>query len=887
MRWLNQLIMKLQTLFARGAAGRQLDDEIRYHLERQIAENLAAGMSRNEARCSALQAFGNPTLLREQTRANWSWSGLESLALDLRFGIRALFRAPGFSLMAIAIMALGIGANVALFTIVRNVLLRPLPFNHPDQLVTLYEAEPQHKSPDPHLPVDFGSFAEWQQATQGVAQMAAVSPWQDVNVSADGGNLPEKVSAAWCSWQFFAVLGVTPTLGRRFTEQDDRPAAPSTVLISNSLWVRRYSRDPSVVGRSIWLDAKPYTVIGVLPQSFMFSSAFGGSKVMVWLPVRHEAPPSLLTKYDDHEFLVIARLLGGVTLPELTAQLKALQKQIELAHAETSVHDSVIGRSMLDDAVESYKTPLYALLAATGCVLLIACTNVSSLLVARAATRSKELAIRSALGGGRLRLMRERLTESLLLSAGGGILGLALACGALAWLVHVRADMNRVESIHIDGAVAAFTVGVVAVCALFSGLIVAFSATGKYPLAALHESSRAHSGGTARAGLRRFLLVIEVSLTVVLLIGAGLLLRSYQRLRSGDIGVPTSNVLTMHISLPEARYKQPQQQVTFFEQLIAAVRALPGVQAAGLVSVAPGEGWGGDHAMSVVEYPKLPAKDVPDIQARGADPGYFRAIQLPLLRGRIFTSEERLERADVVLISQFAARVLFHDKDPLGKHLKSNYDGGVFEVIGVVGDTRWNVTQPVLPTLYWPIYGNDYSIATIVVRSASPVDAFSLPVQKVVSRLDPDLPVSNVMTLEEAIGKSTIDSAFDSILVSAFAVIALLLAGAGLYGVLAYLVAQRTNEIGIRIALGARRENVLRLMLVDGLRPALLGLMAGLAASAAVVRQIESMLYHTEPFDPVVFAAVSASILLVAALACLAPAWRASQLDPMQALRTD
>ncbi|MGB6687954.1 MAG: FtsX-like permease family protein, partial [Terracidiphilus sp.] len=492
-----------------------------------------------------------------------------------------------------------------------------------------------------------------------------------------------------------------------------------------------------------------------------------------------------------------------------------------------------------------------------------------------------------ALGGGRLRLLRERMIESLLLSTAGGALGLALAWAAVQWLVHARSDMNRIEAIRIDGVVALFTITAIAFCALFSGVTTALSAGGKDILASLQESSRAHSGGTSRAGLRRVLLVTQIGITVVLLVGAGLLMKSFQRLRSTGVGVPTDNVLTMRISLPEARYKEPVQQVAFFENLIGRVRALPGAKDAGLVSTAPGEGWGGDHSMAVVEHPSLSRSDEPDLQTRGADPGYFAAIQLPLLRGRTFTKDERLERANVAVISEGAAKQIFPGEDPIGKHLKDEFGGGVYEVVGVVGDTRWTVSLPPMPTLYWPIYGNDYTVATIVVRSTRDVNSLAMPVEKIIGALDPDLPVSGVMTLREAIGKSTVGSEFDSLLVVGFACIALLLAAAGLYGVLAYLVAQRTGEIGIRIALGAPREQVLRLMLLDGLRPALFGLALGLAGSVAVVREIRSMLYETEPLDPAVFAAVAAMLLAVAALACMAPAWRASRLDPMQALRTE
>jgi putative ABC transport system permease protein len=880
--------MSWRRFFRRNRADAEAAQEMESYLAEETAENIARGMSPEEARRQAHLRLGNPVRVRETLRQQNTLMWMSNLWRDLRYSARSLSRTPGFALVAILVMALGIGANIALFTVVHSMLLKPLPYRDSNHLVMLYQKsagnQPQFT---PYLPVDAGSFQEWKQATHGMADLAMVSPWQNYNVSAEGGKLPERIDAAWCSSNFFSALGVQPALGRDFSAGDDRSDAPATAILSHSFWKRRYASDPSIIGRNIILDGNKVTVIGVLPASFVYSSSFGGNTVQVWTPVHHEAPAYLMATYEDHEFLVIARLAHGVTLQNVLDRLGPVQKQILLAHPKPSVHDAVSGRSMLDDTVQDYKTPLYALLAATGCVLLIACMNVASLLIARTAARKKELAIRAALGGGRLRLMSERIVESLLLSIAGGGLGLLLAWGALRWLVHTRQDMNRIEAIHIDGVVVAFTLGILLLCTIFSGLMSALSSGKSNILSALQDSGRGHSAGIGRARLRRLLLVLEIGLTVMLLIGAGLLLKSFQRLRSTDIGVPVDNVLTMQVSLPQARYSKPQQKVEFFQQLIERVRVIPGVQSAALISKAPGEGWGGDHGFVVAEHPPMDRAQVPDMMVRGADPGYFAAVGLPILRGRTFNDNEKLDRANVVLISKSAADLLFHGEDPIGRHLQDQILHGKYEIVGVVGDTRWSVDQPIVPTVYWSIFGNYYTEATIVVRAPHDVESLALPVQKVVGQLDPDLPVSDVMTLRQAIGKTTINAQFDSILILGFAGIALLLAAAGLYGVLAYLVAQRSSEIGIRIALGARRMQMLRMVLIDGLWPAIFGLALGLVASAATTRLIRSMLYATEPLDPAVFAAVAGALLLVAALACIIPAWRASRLDPMQTLRSE
>ena len=583
---------------------------------------------------------------------------------------------------------------------------------------------------------------------------------------------------------------------------------------------------------------------------------------------------------------MIGRLRGGVTPAQGIADLSLISKHVHDQHLDNGfVGMAANARPLLDDMVGDIKRPLYVLMAAAGCVFLIACLNVANLLVARAAARRKELAIRSALGGGWLRLLRERLMESVLLAACGGIAGMMLAYGAIEWLVRTRQDMSRVDSIHIDGVVSAFTVGVVVLCALFSGLISAFSVQDKQVLTTLQEGSRTYSSGRARATLRRALLMVELGLTVVLLVGAGLLLKSYRKLRSTDIGCTTQNVLTMTLDLSGDRYKKGAQIVNFYTELLTRVRALPGVTAAGFVRSVPGQGYMGDEGFTIVEHPPLPQGQAQYAIDRWADPGYFQAMGIPILRGHAFDATRKLDQANQAVISASFARQYFPYEDPIGKHI--HLDDRVYQITGIVGDIRYLVAKPPKPIQYFPLFAGIWNYGTLVVRSDRDVEQFALPVQRIVQALDHDLPVSEVLTMDQLLGKSAVDASFNATLLAAFAVLSLVLAAVGLFGVLSYIVAQRTSEIGIRIALGARRQQVLQQMLSDGLRPALFGLVAGLGSSVAAGRLIRTMLYETQAFDLTVYAAVTGVLLLVAALACLVPAWRASQLDPMRALRSE
>jgi predicted permease len=881
--------MSWRRFFRRTRLDADLKEEMNAHLAAEIEENLEHGQSAEEARRAAFVKFGNPQQVRETLWRQNTVSWLDSVGRDLRYAVRALRRSPGFALISILVIALGIGVNAALFTVVRSVLLKPLPFRDPQSLVRLYEETVASGFSFPYNHNAGGIFSEWEKQSHSFSGMA-IAGYAGYNLSGTQGQQPESVDAATFSWNMLSVLGVEPALGRNFTAEDDRQSANGTVILSWGLWKRRYGGNPSILNQTILLNAKPYTVIGIMPAWF----AFPESRVQLWTPVYHEQPPAIAQAIDDHEFRAVGRLKPGVSMSEAVAELSLITRRIHDAHRDDPyVSAGANGRYLLESIVGDIRTPLNILLGATGCVLLIACLNISNLLVARAAGRRRELAIRTALGGSRAEMLRQHLTESLLLSVAGGALGLLLAVGLVEWFVSLRKDVPRIDAIHIDGMVLAFTAGLIVLSALFTGLVSAFSSRDKEVLSALQESSRSHSGGHARTRLRRVLLSLEVGLTVVLLIGAGLLLKSYARLRSADLGCTTRNVLTMFFSLPDARYDF-KTTVHFYQDLLSRVRSYPGIQAAGLVSnTVPGAGYGGDNGFAIQGRPPLPQGHGQIALHRWADPGYFSAIGIPVLNGHTFDDNQQLGPATEVIISQSLQRQYFPDQNPIGETLLT-WGQRPYRIVGVVGDTLYETGEPAKPMMYFPLYAlttqnpKDFiGYADLVLRSQQDVTGFALPVQKILQQLDQDLPVSDILTMDQVIGRQTLDASFNATLLLIFALVSLLLAAVGLFGVISYLAAQRTTEIGVRIAVGARRDQVLTLMLLDGLRPALIGLVLGLAASAGVTRLIQSMLYQTQPIDTEIFSVVSATLLLVSAAACVIPAWRAARLDPVTALRTE
>jgi predicted permease len=888
MRWFDQLCMALLSLFRRQNQSAQLNSELQFHLEQEIRENIARGLSPEEARYAALRLFGNPTLISEQARSTWSGGRFEKLVTDLRHGARGLIRSPGFALAAILVMALGIGATTSLFTIVHAVLLKPLPFREPSQLVMVAEHfRAGVPGTDPYNVVAPADFRDWREKTHGFQDMAA---WRyyGFTISGEHAEFPESLRAAAGTSNLFSLLGVPLAVGRSFTAQEDQPGGNHVAVLTWSLYQRRFAGDPSIVGKQIRLDSNAYQVVGVLPPSFTYPDA----EIQIWVPYASTFDAQMWNTHAAHQSHVVARLRPGVSAEAATHEVSAVQYQEHLAHMTEPVAEDAVWRPMIDDVVKDVKKPLIVLLCAVGCVLLIACLNVSNLLIARSAARRKEFAVRSAMGGSRLTLIAEQMTESLLICILGASVGVLLSFLTTGWLAGHWQDLPRASTIHVDATVLAFSVVLAVAAALLAGLLPAISATGAGILGVLQESSRSVGGSTSRAALRKVLLIGEIALTVVLLVCAGLLFKSFLNLRSANLGCATDRVLTMRYALPEKQYDTRAKVAGFHEALLERVRRLPGVSAAGLVSTAPGNGYDSDNTFTIPSHPSATFQLQDDAIYRTADPGYFSAMQIPLVRGRVFSNQERLEHDHYMVVSKKFADQFFPNEDPLGKmiHVQWDVNAEDYQIIGVVGDTLYDVTQPVKAMMYFPVLSGlpaQTSMVEVVARTTGDPLALSVPIQQQIAALDPQLAVSSVYTMQQIIGNSTAGQSFSATLVLSFAVLSLLLAAVGLYGVLSYLVSQRNAELGIRIALGAQRSQVLRLVLFDGFVPVFIGLAIGLAGGAVAAYYIRSILYGTSPLDPVVLLSMIGCLLLTALVACALPALRASRIEPMQALRTE
>ena len=815
---------------------------------------------------------------------------------DLRFAFRQLLKDPGFTAVAVLTLALGIGANTAIFSVVNAVLLRPLPYPEPGQLVQLRADRPG----SPSSVIDSATFVEVKAQSQSLARIAAYSGG---DMTLTGAGPAEQVVSGAVTADFFPLLGVQPAVGRNFTQEEDTPNGPRAAILGHGLWQSRFGGDPDVLGRTITLNQQSYTVVGILPARFQYPERF-----QLWIPLALGETGAggmrLLTDAGGMRFLkAIARLKPGVTLQQAQTELQTIAQRIQPGGptATRGGDGDGDGEGVLtliglhEQVVGDVKGALLVLLGAVAFLLLIACANVANLLLARAAARQREMAVRAALGAGRLRVARQLLTESVLLSLAGGGLGLLLAFWGVQTLGQwSEASLPAMHGIGIDAWVLAFTLGVSVVTGLLFGLAPAFQVSRTDVNAALKQESRGDTGGH-RNGLRHLLVVSEVALSLVLLIGAGLLIKSFSRLNEVDPGFRTEGVLTFQVTLTGE--KSSPQKVNFIEQIVERLRALPGVQAAAATDSLP-----------LTELARITAVDVegrPPIDlSRVHKPGevtpvsrptvtldYFNAMGIPLRSGRAFTSQDAHPSAGVVIVNEAFEKNFFPGQSALGKRIRFVVSGPQAPwptVVGVVSDVRQGgLAKDVMPEVYSPELSDAGGALSFVIRVAGEPAGLISAVRGVVAEVEPNQSLHNVMTMEQRLANITTSRRLNTVLLGSFAAVALLLAVVGIYGVMSYAVTQRRREIGVRMALGAQKSEVLRLVVGGGLRLTLAGVVIGLIGAFALTRYLSSLLYSVKATDPVTFLGVAVALTGVALLACWLPARRAAQVDPMVALRTE
>jgi putative ABC transport system permease protein len=815
---------------------------------------------------------------------------------DLRYAFRQLFKNPAFTIIAVFALALGIGANTAIFSVVNAVLLRPLPYPEPDKLIVVREKTNWFESGS----VSYPNYLDWREAQRSFTDIAMVRRDYCSLAAVKGRTEPSRVGGARVTANFLSIMGLTPIRGRDFRDTDDQTGSAKVVMISERLWKNRFGGSPEVLGKQLIVEAVPREIIGVLPDSLRYPR-----NTDVLLPLAEMRAEQYMLRRDNHPgFSVIGRLKPGLTLKQANADLDNIARELERKYPDSNTSRRIQTEPLLESAVGNYRDSLNLLLAAVGCVLLIACANVANLQLARALARSKELAVRAALGASRWRLIRQLLTESTLLAVLGGVLGVILAIWSLDLILALSpARVPRFQETRIDFPALAFT----AIAAIGSGLLVGvwpawrISRTGSLT-SALHESGvRGGSDGAGRHRARAFLVIAQVALAVVLLAGAGLTLKSFWVAQQEPLGFESRGILTMNIGLPTARYDKPEKVAAFNAQLLDRVRALPGVTAAAIGVNVPFDDTEWDSSFHLTGTPEPKPGTEPSAEINVVSPDYFRVMGMPILRGRPFGREEIAGRPRSIIIDESLAKRYFPNVDPIGQHLDDNQteDGDPkkappLTVVGVVPRTRneapgeANVEKLKLPQIYFCAAQFPQETNTLLVKVSSR-DPLGLanPIKKEVLALDPDQPVALISTMEKNIGASLVARRLTMTLLGAFAGLALILASVGLYGVMALSVTQRTREVGIRMALGAERWDVFRLILGQGIFLVSVGIGLGLIGAIAASRALSSLLYGVGALDVSAFAIAIASLTLVALLACWLPARRATLVDPIQALRTE
>jgi putative ABC transport system permease protein len=870
-------MFNLRALFHKNRTEQEMDDELRFHLEKQIEQNVARGMSAKEARYAALRQFGNVGALKEDCRDARGIRVIEELAQDLRYGLRQLRRNPGFTIVAVITLALGIGANTAVFSVVNNVLLQPLPYRHPERLVSIWQTYQGYTD----VPASTPNVYSWRTQSHVFKEIAAYRVERSFTLTGQGE--AKWLQGTYITSNFFRTLGVAPYLGRGFDASEDQPGARPEVVLTHALWAGVFHSDPGIVGTIIDLDGKGYTVVGVMPTSFRFPKWAD-----VWLPLGQMGKDELISRVY-HPLSVIARLISGVSIQQAQMEMATINSRIQLQYPKTNKGWGVQVVSLHQQLVGTAQEALLILLAATGFVLLIACANVANLLLARAAGRQKEVAVRKALGASRARLIRQMLSESIVLALGGGGLGVTLAEGGLKLLpAFGREAIPQIHPTQLDTKVLAYTLITALITGILFGLAPALKSGRVNLVSSLKAGTRSSAGGFRSGSMRNILVVAQVGLALVVLIGSGLLLRTFGRLLNVDPGFDVHNVLTARVSLLDPKYSAGGQQEVFYRQLLDKTTELPGVKAVGFADVLPLSGESDFKTRFAVEGHRLsPGETFPVAEVRIVYPGYFKALRIPLIHGRLFTNAD-FARSSVlpVIINRHLAEHFFHSEDPIGNKINAGPEGpspSWVRVVGVIGDIKeFGLASR---TEYAMYFCGSNSEMYLVVKTASSPLSLAGPVRNVVAKLDKAVPVSDVMTMQQRLSASLARRRFSMVLLGVFALIALTLAAVGISGVISYSVARRTHEIGIRMALGAEKNDVLRMVIGQGLKLALIGAAIGILGALVLTRFLSSLLYGVKPTDPLTFVAVSLILLAVALAACYIPARRASKVDPMVALR--
>ena len=862
-----------------------LDRELQAHLECEADEQRERGLSGEEAAFAARRALGNIAHIKEDVRAVSPWSAVDDFAQDLRYGLRMLRKHPAFAIVAAVTLALGVGATTAIFSIVDAVLLRPLPYADVDRLAMVWENVNLPAYTNAQNTPSPGNFRDWRDRNSTFVDLAAIRAgnW---NLT-DGGD-PIRVEGENVSASLFRLLQIEPLVGRLFTPDEDAAGAGHVALLGHALWTDRFASNPNIVGQTIHLNDVPYTVVGVLPRGFHFPDPTDQLYVPLGLT------PQQLANHGSHFLRVVGRLKPGVTLPQAQADLDGVARRLtaEFPQSNTGVGVTVV--ALPEQIVGDVRAPLLIMLGVVAFVLLMVCANIGNLLLARASAREREFAVRAALGATRVRLLRQMLAESVLLSAIGGVAGLALAYfGVEALRALAPSTLPRIDDIKVNGAVAAFDVAVALAAGILCGLVPALQVRRADVADALKDEARASTArGHVRA--RNLLIVAETALGVVVLVGAGLLLRTFVHLTRLPVGFDSERVLTFSVALPPGRYATEPQRTAFYARLSERLQATAGVASASAISFLPLSMQGRTTAVSAEgDVPAELPSQARFVDFRSVAPGYFRTMSIPIRAGRDVAWSDTPAARPAVVVSETPARTFWPNQDPLGKWIKRGRpqdDVPKLIVVGVVGDVRQlDLIRMPRPAVYFPAaqdQGTGDTLRDWVVRTSDDPMSIAAQVRAAVWALDPTLPVTRIQPMERVRSAVTATQQFNLLLVGLFAILALVLAAIGLYGVTSYSVEQRTRELGIRVALGARRAELLRLVLAQGTRLAVIGLVAGTIAALALTRFMTALLFGVGARDPLTFAGVALLLLAVSLVASFIPAHRATRVDPVIALRT-